>query len=146
MNIILAVDGSKSSRKAVEFVGRLFHAQSSGIELRIVYVVPPISHYYYGFEFIPYGDTSSWPDAKAKEFGGQLLDEVSRPLNEAGYKVTAEVLEGDPAETIRRIAEEHNADLIVVGSRGLSAVGGLALGSVSQKLLHRAKCPVLVVR
>ena len=54
--------------------------------------------------------------------------------------------QGDPAGEIINAAEEHNADLIIMGSRGLGQVGGLILGSVSERVLHGAYGPVLIVR
>src|SRR5581483_6327505 len=57
----------------------------------------------------------------------------------------ASVMVGGPAHAIKSIAKEANADLIVVGTRGHSPVAGLLLGSVTQRLLHIAHCPVLAV-
>ena len=57
----------------------------------------------------------------------------------------ADVMLGGPAHAIEGIADRANADLIVVGTRGHTAVAGLLLGSVTQRLLHIAKRPVLVV-
>jgi nucleotide-binding universal stress UspA family protein len=53
---------------------------------------------------------------------------------------------GDPAAEIVAGAREHKADPIVMGSRGLGRIGGLVLGSVSEKVLHGAHGPVLIVR
>ena len=55
------------------------------------------------------------------------------------------ILEGDPAERIIETARVMKSDLIVMGSRGLSNILGLTLGSVSTKVLHSAKCMVLIV-
>ena len=55
-----------------------------------------------------------------------------------------EVMLGGPRPAIVEIAEEANADLIVAGTRGHSPLAGLLLGSVTQRLLHIARCPVLV--
>ena len=55
------------------------------------------------------------------------------------------VMVGGPAHPIAEIAEEANADLIVAGTRGHSPVAGLLVGSVTQRLIHIARCPVLVV-
>jgi nucleotide-binding universal stress UspA family protein len=58
----------------------------------------------------------------------------------------SEILEGSPADAILDVARTHGGDLIVVGSRGRSAVTGAVLGSVSSDLVHRADRPVLVAR
>jgi nucleotide-binding universal stress UspA family protein len=60
--------------------------------------------------------------------------------------IEAEPASGDPAREIIAEAENRNADLIIVGSRGHGRLAGLLLGSVAQKLLSHAPCPVLVVR
>ncbi len=60
-------------------------------------------------------------------------------------KVRGFVKSGQPARTIVRFGEEHDANLIIVGSRGLGDVEGFLLGSVSHKVTSLAKCPVLVV-
>jgi nucleotide-binding universal stress UspA family protein len=54
--------------------------------------------------------------------------------------------EGDPAEVIIEVANEQQADLIVVGSRGLTGIKRFRLGSVSNKVSHHAPCSVMIVR
>ena len=53
---------------------------------------------------------------------------------------------GDPRMVILEFAEHNGCDFIVVGSRGLGTVAGLLMGSVSGYVIHKAKCPVLVVK
>ena len=83
-----------------------------------------------------------------------LLDSASkrldalkeRLLSEGVPEVETALLEGDPVEGVVQYAERNHPELIVVGSRGLSAAGRFFLGSVSDGILHHAHCSVLVVR
>lgn len=67
-------------------------------------------------------------------------------LEKAGIAADAVVVSGDPGIQISRYAEENQYDCILLGSRGLSVVKGIVLGSVSHKILHTAHCPVLIYR
>ena len=77
------------------------------------------------------------------EFASKVDD-----LVESGVKASFHVVSGlntDPADLIADVAKEADADLIVVGTRGHGRVAGMLLGSVTQRLLHVAPCPVLAV-
>jgi nucleotide-binding universal stress UspA family protein len=132
MKILLAYDGFKHSENALAAVADL--AGAPGTEITILSVVPP--------------------DARASKSGGHVglrphsHEDVARAhayLRERGIESTMQMENGDPASEIARVAEEGGYDLIVAGSRGRSAVGELLLGSVSQSVVRRASCPVLVV-
>jgi nucleotide-binding universal stress UspA family protein len=81
-----------------------------------------------------------------QEVGDNIAARVVREAEAAGVEVTPHTHEGDPAEAILDTANEENADLIVVGDRGLSGVQRFLLGSVSQKVSEHAACNVLIVR
>ena len=66
-------------------------------------------------------------------------------MNEDGIKISSVIKEGTPAKIILEVAEEEGADLIVIGSSGKSGFDRFILGSVSDKVVNTAKCPVLVV-
>jgi nucleotide-binding universal stress UspA family protein len=93
--------------------------------------------------------------------GGAAREQLARDLEAEGRRVVEgyknlcagtevryamEVRLGDPANAIVRYAEENGVDLIVMGSRGLTEIEGLLLGSVTHHVLHRCKVPVLIVR
>jgi nucleotide-binding universal stress UspA family protein len=78
--------------------------------------------------------------------GGQALDKPASMLREAGVPCTAIVEVGDPGPIIAACARGHGCDMIVMGTRGLNAVGKLLLGSVAVKVLHLSHVPVMLVK
>lgn len=84
--------------------------------------------------------------AEAEEHQGQMLLTQAVDALKAGPIEAVSVLRcGDAATEILEYAESQDVDLIVTGSRGLSAVQGWLLGSVSRKLIYHSKCSVLVI-
>jgi nucleotide-binding universal stress UspA family protein len=73
--------------------------------------------------------------AKAKEIAVALKCEVTELISH-----------GDPANKIVDIATERNSDLIIMGSRGVSGIKRLFVGSISDKVMNQAPCPVMIVR
>ncbi len=67
-------------------------------------------------------------------------------MREAGIEVETFAREGDPADAILDVAEEHDADLIVVGNKGMTGARRFLLGSVPNKVSHHAPCSVLIIR
>jgi nucleotide-binding universal stress UspA family protein len=134
--IVWSTDGSEHAQRALPYVKGL--AREDGATITIVPVVERIEGA--GAVGIPRRADESELQAQLKE----LADDLS----EEGFSVSL-VIRGDvgvrPAHEIVDVARELGADLIVVGSRGLSAIGGLLLGSVAHRLLHIAPCPVLVM-
>ena len=145
--IIAAVDGSTSSLKAVAVAADL--ASKYGAELILLTVTPELSAAltaelatYIRQEQIdvPVGELAN---ARAENI---LADaRLHAQANGAG-RISTYFSGGDPAEEIIVQAKGRRADLIVVGSRGHGRLAGLLLGSVAQKVVTHASCPVLVVR
>jgi nucleotide-binding universal stress UspA family protein len=85
--------------------------------------------------------------AVGKVLGEQLLKSAEDYLRERGAaRVHTVLAHGDPAKTLLSIADEDNIDLIVIASHGHGEIQALLLGSVSNKVAHMARCPVLLVR
>ncbi|MCB9100913.1 MAG: universal stress protein, partial [Anaerolineales bacterium] len=84
--------------------------------------------------------------ARRESAGQAILDQARQQLGEVSILVKEELLEEPAAEAILNVAQIRQADLIVMGTRGRSSLEGLLLGSVSQKVIHHADCPVMVVR
>jgi len=78
--------------------------------------------------------------------GRAILDKALQAFTKVDCAVTPTYRRGDPSAEILGAAKEHNADLIIMGSRGLGQIGGLILGSVSERVLCGADAPVLIVR
>ncbi len=74
------------------------------------------------------------------------LAEAADTVREAGVEVEAFARQGDPADAILDVAEETDADLIVVGNKGMTGAKRFLLGSVPNKVSHHAPCSVLIIR
>jgi len=72
------------------------------------------------------------------------VEQARNEIGETTAQVTVNVVTGDPAEEL--IAASRDADLVVVGSRGIGGFASLLMGSVSSKVTHHAACPVVVIR
>ena len=135
-NILLAVDGSEYSHRAIEYAKSL--TELYGANLWLVHVFSNTS------DLLGYEDFEKLY-AKRKSAGQAVLDSAKKVLGRPTFKVHEELLEGSEADAILSVAEKHQADLIVMGTRGFGAVKGLLVGSVSRKVIHLSTCPVMVV-
>jgi nucleotide-binding universal stress UspA family protein len=84
-------------------------------------------------------------DARMQE-AEQILKNSLDIVGKVPGEIQTEVIEGSPAEAIINVATVRKSDVIVMGSRGMGTLGGLLLGSTSQKVVSHAPCPVLIVR
>lgn len=135
-SIVLAVDTSEHSRKAVETAASL--ATSVGAEVHVLHVRPLVSTGRGGLQ-----------DLDLTEEGHNVAEEVCHELQAKGIETTFSRIasyHGDAGSVIVEAARERGADLIVVGTRGHSQIPSILLGSVTHKVVHLAECPVLIVR
>jgi nucleotide-binding universal stress UspA family protein len=143
MRILLATDGSPHALRAAAWTARMAR-ECRDVDVVVVHVghLPALA--LGGAEVV----TDLGGVVEGLERAGRaILDRTVREaFPEGTARVTTVYRTGEPAGEIVRAAEELRADLIVVGSRGLGQIGGLILGSVSERVLHGARCPVLVVR
>ena len=138
--IVVAYDGSDHAIKALNTAIELAKAFNS--KLDVVEVVDTAALLGMGFAPIP-SDVIAQIYNKAQND----VEQAKKKAQEAGVKdVTSQVLEGDPATSIIEYASKNGADLIVMGSRGLSTFKRLVLGSVSSKVVQESRVPVLVVK
>jgi nucleotide-binding universal stress UspA family protein len=132
--IVLAVDGSESSDRAVEHATML--ARDQGSTVRVVHVIEIA---------VGRGGGPVHLDEAALK---AKFEQQTRELVEAGVDAELELhsaIAGGPAHVIAEVARRSNADLIITGSRGHTAVAGILLGSVTHRLLHVSHCPLLVI-
>jgi nucleotide-binding universal stress UspA family protein len=133
-SVVLALDGSESSDRALALVTVLAKEHSSSVH--VVHVVE-----------LTVGRGGGLAPLNEKDIQAKVEGQA-KALTAAGVKTEFEVYTvpaGGPAHAIADAAQNAKADLIVTGTRGHTAIVGMLLGSVPQRLLHLAHCPVLIV-
>ncbi len=137
--ILLATDGSDDARLAAEAAADL--AERTGSELHVLAVGRTFPAAVYKSYIEQAGD-------ELRQEAEEVLDNEVRQIEAAGGEITQSYLRMDEArdEAIVHLAEEIDAGLIVVGSRGRGRIRRALMGSVSDSVVRHAHCPVLVVR
>jgi nucleotide-binding universal stress UspA family protein len=166
-NIVVATDGSANARRAVEVGAKL--ANACGAHLTVVHVgdthlsledvkqspelpaqvreeIKQIHDAMGGIEISSFAPVPA-PQSALEHLGNAVLDRAENTARENGATDISRVLGyGNAAEVIVAEAEKAKADLIVIGTRGMSDLGGLVMGSVSHKVIHLADCPCVSVK
>jgi universal stress protein A len=139
--IVVAIDLSGES---TTIIAKARDVATEGAEVHLVYVQEPMDSVYLGV--VPYGPVFVGMD----QVEGRLREELREKLEDLGRRFDVpencqHFLSGTPAREIHRFAEEHNSDLIVLGTHGQKGVQ-LLLGATANSVLHGASCDVLAVR
>ena len=138
-SIVCGVDETQHARFALQTAERF--ARKLGLRLVVVHVA---AHVIQPFPYIGSRTTSlATQERRETREGFALVQCLIREERVSGAEARA--LRGDPAECLADVADEEDAELIVVGSRGLGAFKAVFLGSVSNALIGVARCPVLIV-
>jgi nucleotide-binding universal stress UspA family protein len=142
MKILLAVDGSKPSLKAVQTL--IDHAdwyrQKPQVELVTVHLpVPRLPR-------MGAAVSKAQIERYYREEGEGMLAAAKRKLDGAGIRYTPHVLIGPVAEAIVKLARDKRCDVIYIGTRGMSEIGKALVGSTATKVLHISDTPVLLVK
>ena len=139
--LLVPIDASDSARRALDYALRL--AKENGpMELHIVNAHE---------EPIVFGEMAAHVDMeKLRSAQNQHSEKLIAPAvakaKSAGLKASSEVLTGDIAQSVAGCAERTGCDAIVVGTRGMGALGNLVMGSVATKIVHATKLPVILVK
>lgn len=140
MNILLAIDGSDASDRAARYVVQLAKQLAESPALTVVNVSLPL---------LPAATRKLGRKATADYYASNseyAMRKARRTLERAGIAFDEAFPVGDPAQEIARLADKHDASLIVMGSRGQTALKSLLLGSVAAKTLALSKVPLTVIR
>jgi nucleotide-binding universal stress UspA family protein len=139
--LLIPIDGSDNAMRALDYALRL--AKEGGpIAIRLLTVHP---------EPVIYGEIQIYVSTqKVEELQEQHSRDILRPAEAAakaaGVPFESEVIVGDTASTIVRRAEELGCDGIVMGTRGMTAIGNLVMGSTATKVIHLARLPVTLIK
>jgi nucleotide-binding universal stress UspA family protein len=124
VRIVTGVDGSATSLEALRYSADLARSQSA--ELIAVYATP------------------------GKGAAASALEELQKKADEvasaAGVEVKVRAEPGDPADVLIKVVEDEEADLLVVGNKGMTGASRFLLGSVPNKVSHTSPCDLLIVR
>jgi nucleotide-binding universal stress UspA family protein len=146
--ILVPLDGSKVGEAALPSIEQLAIklGPGNGVEITLLQVISDLT-----FDFLTEDDAAQLPYnetdlAQIRGMAQKYLEKVAGELRNKGIKVKTLVMEGHAAEAIIKASQQINADLIAMSTHGRSGIGKWAMGSITDKILHESKIPVLTVR
>jgi nucleotide-binding universal stress UspA family protein len=142
-SIVVGTDGSDTAKEAVRQAAELAKTLGSSVYLVSAYEPVPEGRLREERQEVP--EDLQWM-VNPREDVTNTLEEAEEELKQAGVQVETHAREGDPADAILDVAEEQNADLIVVGNKGMTGAKRFLLGSVPNKVSHHAPCSVMIIR
>ena len=139
MNILLAADGSEYSRKAARSLARLL-SEGRNAQVHVLHVHAPL----------PYPGAAAQIGKAAleryqEEECTKALRVAEEELDRAGVKYKSHWTVGDVVHALRDFSKKNAIDVIVMGTRGHTGVAGMAMGSVTQKVIANSDVPVMLV-
>jgi nucleotide-binding universal stress UspA family protein len=142
-SIVVGTDGSDTAGKAVNEAIDL--AKAIGARVSLVSAYEPVPQARLREEARQTPADLQWM-VNPREEVDQTLNDAAALVREAGVEVETFAREGAPADAILDVAEERDADLIIVGNKGMTGARRFLLGSVPNKVSHHAPCSVLIIR
>jgi nucleotide-binding universal stress UspA family protein len=141
--IVVGTDGSDTASEAVRQAIELAKATGASLDVVGAYEPVPSSRLREESSEVP-GDVAY--AVGPREDVSVVLEAASGQARQQGIEAQTHAREGDPADAILDVAEETDADLIVVGNKGMKGTRRFLLGSVPNKISHHAPCGVYIVR
>ena len=142
-SIVVGTDGSETAAEAVRQATEL--ARAVGARVHLVCAYEPVPESRLRAERLEVPQDVQWL-VNPREDVERLLEQDAESMRGAGLDVETLAREGDPADAILDVAEQRDADLIVVGNKGMTGAKRFLLGSVPNKISHHAPCSVLIIR
>lgn len=140
MKILVAIDFSESTEKILQKAEEIAKRLSS--KLWIIHVAEPEP------DFVGYGvDPQILRDTHSNKFHDEhrQIQEISERMRKNGLDATALLVQGSTADTILKEATKLNVDIIILGSHGHGSLYQILVGSVSEGVLQKSECPVLII-
>ncbi len=131
--ILMAVDGSKSTELVIQALEQFKLQPTTNIIFS--HVLPTVE-----------SDAETFADKPHPDSMEFVKDQLRMYQDKLDYRSEIEIVQGDPAEEIIRLANVYQADLIIIGSRGLTGLSRILKGSVSAQVVAEAHCSVFVVK
>jgi len=142
-SIVVGTDGSDTATQAVRQAIDL--ASSLHATLELVSAYEPVPAKRLREERLEAPEDLQWA-INPREDVDTTLEAAAALASEAGVEANVYARQGDPADAILDVAEEREADLVVVGNKGMTGAKRFLLGSVPNKVSHHAPCSVLIIR
>jgi nucleotide-binding universal stress UspA family protein len=142
-SIVVGTDGSETAAEAVKQAGEL--AKAVGARVHVVSAFEPVGGQRLREERQQIPEDMQWM-VNPREDVDNTLAAAEEQLKAEGVDVAVFARQGDPADAILDVAEEQDADLIMVGNKGMSGAKRFLLGSVPNKVSHHAPCSVMIIR
>ena len=142
-SIVVGTDGSDTATQAVRQAVDLAKVVGATLELVSAYEPVPAQRLQQERREAP--EDLQWA-INPREDVDATLEAAAGLAREAGISVNTYARQGDPADAILDVAEEQEADLVIVGNKGMTGAKRFLLGSVPNKVSHHAPCSVLIIR
>ncbi len=135
--ILIPIDGSEASQVAVD--KGLTLARMLGARVKILFVVDTSI-----FKDIPPDELITTVRGHMESKGWETFEDIEEKADDMGIEMEKSLVHGHPDEEI--VKESENFDLIVIGTHGRSGIAKLLIGSITERVVKYAKCPVMVIK